>query len=120
MPEGEEPSHIGGTVIVDHSDLSPPQNVYPINTLTALQLAALRSRIRAERKRLLIGRDTKSFSRAVLWVYNVFGYDAHLDSNFVPLPSYGASFGAFVEFVYQKERDAEAEEVVEEEEGTGQ
>jgi hypothetical protein len=116
MADGD-PKPIRVTVISDSNDPSPPQGIYAINTLTPLQLAALRARIREARAKLRIGKETRSFSRAVLWVYNVFGYDVNLDSNFVPLPSYGATFENFVEFVFRKERDAEAEEVVENEEG---
>ena len=54
----------------------------------------------------------------MFWTYKIFGFDVHLDSAFVPMPTFGASFESFVDFVYAKERDAEAEEVVEDEEGS--
>jgi hypothetical protein len=105
----------GVAMIVDHDDNSSPQNVYAFTTLTPMQLAALRARIKAERTRLRLKGENKSFRRAVLWVYNTFAYDVHLDSDFVPLPTYGATFESFVNFVHRKEIDAQAEEIVEDE-----
>jgi len=118
MAEDEKPAmpHTGVAMIVDHNDPSPPQNIYSFTTLTRSQLAALRARIRAERARLRMKGETISFRRAVLWTYNTFSYDIHLASDFVPLPSFGARFEDFVNFVNRKEIDAEAEETVEDEE----
>jgi len=119
VPDGEKPPvpRGGVAVIVDHDDPSPPQNIYSVTTLTPSQLAIVRARIKRERERLRKGRSKSDFDRAVFWTYKIFGFDVHLDSDFVPLPTFGASFESFVDFVYAKERDAEAEEVVEDEEG---
>ena len=117
MPDGEKPP-ARGTAIVDHDDPSPPHNIYSVTTLTPSQLALVRSKIKRERARLLSGRNKSAFDRAVFWTYKIFGFDVHLDSAFVPMPTFGASFESFVDFVYAKERDAEAEEVVEDEEGS--
>jgi hypothetical protein len=106
---------IGGTMIIDHGDGTPPQGIYAVTTLTQAQLAAVRARIRTFRNALRAKKEVPAFARAVRWVYKVYSYDVNLDSDFVPNPTYGVTFEAFTEFVVRKEIDAEAEEIVEEE-----
>lgn len=119
MPSEKSPfPHSGVAMIISNADdPSPPQNIYDPTTLTQAQMTRVRSRIKQFLADLRAKRDASNFAQAARWVMKVYSYDILLSSDFIPMPTYGASFLEFAAFVDRKEKDAEAEEVVEEEEG---
>lgn len=116
--EAERPAvpHSGVAVMTDPEDKSAPQNIEPTAALTAGQLAVLKERIRNHLMAIRARKDRAAFKRATAWVFNAFSWDLHLQSDFVPRPSYGAAFLDFVNFVHDKEHTAEAEQVLDDEE----
>lgn len=85
----------------------------------------MRSKIKAELEKMGAPRNVTNFARATSWTMKVFAYGIDLTSDFVPFPSYGTTFLDFSGFIDRKEKeakaaeiDAEAEAVVEDEEGT--
>ena len=117
MPDKPAVPHSGVAIISDSNDPSPPQNVYDPTTLTPIQAAKVRVKIKKFLTDLRAKRAVSNFSRAANWVLLTYSYDILLSSDFIPMPSYGADFLEFSRFVYRKEKDAEAEEVVDDEEG---
>lgn len=116
MTDDEPKSHIHGTIITDRAQMesSSPQNIETTVALTPGQIAAMKERIRQARANL---RKPKTpLGRAMDWVLKAFSYDLHLNSAFVPPPTYGVRFDDFTAYIHRKEADADAEAVLEDEE----
>jgi len=104
-----DPTLYGSIIVAHEEDLAG---------LTPEERAAVLARLSAGRKilRRLFVRPKAHFTRACAWTFAVFSWDLAAQSEFAPVVDYTATMAGLTSYVDARERDAEAETVLEDDE----